>query len=269
MAAALAGLPGAFRSNAPVSTPPRRTMVVTSYEYTFQAPDSIAAGVVTVRLVNHGKVGHQASLARLDDSTSLIRVMRSLVENRKRTTGIRWVGGVESARSGDSSETTLALEPGRYVIVCAYDEEGHPHMSRGMLRALTVTGAAEPRGDSALPLTPVTIRLSDYRISLSGPLHAGRQLVRVENAGAGRHHLIFSRFTGNATMAQLDQWDGKSTPAPVEDISGGAAIMSPGEASVIALNLRPGRYALACILNDTAGSKPHFMLGMEREVIVK
>lgn len=70
-------------------------------------------------------------------------------------------------------------------------------------------------------------------------------------------------------MAELDAWDGTSKPAPIEDVSGGAAIMSPGQASVIALDLRPGRYALGCILNDSTGSKPHYLLGMEREVIVK
>lgn len=178
LTAALAGLPGAFRSGAPAAAPPRRTLVVTSYEFTLQAPDSVASGVVTVRLVNHGKVGHQVSFARLDDSTSFIRVMRSLVANTERTGGIRWVGGVESARSGDSSETTLALAPGRSVIVCAYEDDGRAHMSRGMLRPLTVTRGAAI-GDAALPRAPVTIHLSDYKIAISGVIHSGRQLVRV------------------------------------------------------------------------------------------
>jgi plastocyanin len=267
IAAALAALPGAVA--APAVGGGVRTLVVTSYEYSFQAPETIAAGVVTVRLVNHGKSGHQVAFAMLDDSSSLARVMRSLVDDKRRTTGIRWMGGVEGALAGDSSETTLALPPGRYVIVCSYDgPQGHAHVSMGMIRPLTVSPGSAA-SDSALPAAETTIHLSDYRIALSGSVHAGHQLVRVQNDGSHFHHLIFSRFVGKATMADLDKWDGKSKPAPVEDVSGGAAVLSPGRASVIALDLKPGRYATGCILSDGPGAKPQYMLGMEREIAVK
>jgi plastocyanin len=267
VAAALAALPGAIA--APTGGGGVHTLVVTSYEYSFQAPETIAAGVVTVRLVNRGKSGHQVAFAMLDDSSSLTRVMRSLVDDKKRTTGIRWMGGVESALAGDSSETTLALPSGRYVIVCSYDgPQGHAHVSMGMIRPLTVSPGLAA-SDSALPPTETTIHLSDYQIALSGPVRSGHHLVRVQNDGAHFHHLIFSRIVGKATMADLDKWDGKSRPAPIEDVSGGAAVLSPGRASVIALDLKPGRYAVACILSDGPGARPHYMLGMEKEIAVK
>jgi plastocyanin len=135
MLAALAALPNALRTpEQPVSA---HTLTVTAYEYAFQAPDSVASGVVTVRLVNRGKEGHQVTFARLDDSSSLSRVMRTLVDDKKRTTGLRWVGGAENALANDSSEAILVLRPGRYVIVCAYDgADGHAHVSHGMIRAL-------------------------------------------------------------------------------------------------------------------------------------
>ena len=78
-----------------------------------------------------------------------------------------------------------------------------------------------------------------------------------------------TRIVGNATLAEIDKWDGKSKPSPLEDMSGGVAVLEPGAASVIQLNLTPGRYLFACVLNDDPKSKPHYMLGMEQEITIK
>ena len=266
LAAALAALPNA--AGTPARSAASRTLVVTSYEYAFQAPEQVGAGAVTVRLVNRGKMGHQAAFLRLDDSSSLVRVMRSLVADTAHTTGVRGIGGIENANPGDSSETILVLRPGRYVIVCAYDSGGRAHVSMGMIRSLTVTADAM-NADSVLPVTPVTIRLTDYHVALSGPLHAGRQLIRVENDGMQRHHLSIMRFAGNTSLEELDKWDGKSKPAPIETVSGGTTILDAGQATVVALALRPGRYLFECALSNDAKSKPHYMLGMERVVAIR
>jgi plastocyanin len=267
LAAALAGLPTALRTPEPRAS--AHTMIVTSSEFSFRAPDTIASGVVTVRLVNRGKEGHQVTFARLDDSSSLTRVMRTLVDDKKHTTGVHWVGGVENALPNATSEATLLLRPGRYVIVCAYEgDDGHAHVSHGMLRALVVAGNAES-ADTLLPTASSIARLTNYAIDFSPSLHAERQLVRVENRGAQSHHLIVGRIVGNATAAEIDKWDGKSQPAPLEDIGQGGAILEPGQAEVIALTLSPGRYMFACILSDSASTKPHYLLGMSKEVAIK
>ncbi len=230
LAVALALLPAVLATR--VRHAPARPFVVTAYEYTFQAPDSIPGGLVAVRLVNRGKIGHQVALLRLDDSSSLVT-------------------------------------PGRYVIVGEYDgDNGHTHETMGMIRPLTVTGPA-PIGPGKLPATPVTIRLTEYHLAISAPLHAGRQRVRVENDGAQHHHLSIVRIPGKATLAELDQWDGHSTPAPIEPVNGGTTILDAGQASVISLDLRRGRYLFACILSDNAEAKPHYLLGMEQVVAIK
>jgi hypothetical protein len=268
VAALLPGVPSAIYAPGDSSSLVR-TLVITSYEYAFVAPDSIATGVVTVRLVNRGKIGHQVAIARLDDSSSLARVMKSLVADKEHTTGLHWSGGVEGAVSGQSAETTIPLSPGRYVVVCSFEAaNGHAHVSMGMIRPLLVTGAAASF-DATLPATSATLRLTDYRITLSGKLHRGRQLVRVENGGRHRHHMNLSRIVGNATLSDIDKWDGKSKPSPLEDLSGGAAVLEPGSASVINLTLAPGRYLLACVLTDDKDSKPHYMLGMEQEITIE
>lgn len=247
---------------------PRAPLVITAYEYAFKAPDSTMSGIVTVRLVNRGKQDHQIVVLHLDDTASMDRVMRTLVADKIHATGVHALGGVENARPGETNETTIVLSPGRYILLCSLPgADNRAHVSKGMLHALTVTpntAAADP----SLPPAAATVRLTDYRIVLSAPLRAGTRLVRVENDGVHRHHLIVARILHGATLAEIDKWDGKSEPAPLAEI-GGASALDPGYANVTALRVTPGRYLLACVLADGPTSKPHFMLGMETETIVR
>lgn len=260
IAVALLGLTASASTHAP--------LVVTAYDYAFQAPDSTTSGVVTVRLVNRGKEDHQVVLLRLEDTTTMARVMRTLVADKIHATGVHAVSGVENARPGETNETTLVLSPGRYILLCALPgDDNRSHVSKGMLHALTVT-PNRAAADTTLPPSVSTVRLTDYRIALSAPLEAGTRLLRVENDGMHRHHLIVARILHGATLAEIDRWDGQSKPAPIAEI-GGAASMDPGYATVTALRLTPGRYLLACVLADGPTSKPHFMLGMETETIVR
>ncbi len=189
-------------SSPPAPAMPGHLLEVRSFEFAFQAPDSIAAGLTTVRLVDRGKKSHQVSIVRLDDSSSMTRVLKSAADDKAKLTGVRWMGGVETAQPGDPAETMLVLEPGRYVLMCGYadDQSGHSHMAMGMMRTLVVTGAAS---GAKLPMEPITVRLSDYSFSVNGTMHSGRQLVRVENVGTQRHHMILARFLGKATLADV------------------------------------------------------------------
>lgn len=248
--------------------PPASVVVVTAYDFAFKAPDSLAAGVVTLRLVNRGAEAHQLVLMRLDDTTSVERVMRSLVSDKSGTTGVHAASGIESAAPGRSNETSVVLRPGRYIMVCELpSRDGKAHVTKGMLHALTVSSRGMA-SDTALPAAAATVRLTDYHIELSAPLRPGTRLVRVENEGKYRHHLIVARILHDATLAEIDKWDGVSKPAPIETI-GGAAALDPGYASVAALRVTPGRYILACILSSGPANKMHYQLGMETETVVR
>jgi len=247
---------------------PRAPLVVTAYDFAFRAPDSATSGVVTVRFVNRGKEDHQVVFLRLDDTATLARVTRTLVENKTHTTGVRAVGGVENARPGETNETTIILGPGRYVLLCDLPGADHrAHVQKGMLHTLTVAPSGNA-ADTTLPPAVATVRLTDYKIALSAPLRPGTRLVRVENDGAHRHHLIVARMVHGATMADVDKWDGESEPAPIVEI-GGISALDPGVSGVTALRVTPGHYVLACVMNDGPGTKPHYMLGMETETVVR
>ena len=54
-----------------------------------------------------------------------------------------WVvryGGVNSVMPGEEATVMLELDPGEYVLICGIpDQQGRPHVVRGMAKALTVT----------------------------------------------------------------------------------------------------------------------------------
>jgi hypothetical protein len=135
-------------------------------------------------------------------------------------------------------------------------------------QTLVVTAGAA-NANLTLPATATTIRLSDYHVAIVGALHSGHQLVRIENIGEHWHQLSITRIRDHATIDEIMKWDGKSQPAPLQDISGGAAAMEPGTTSVISLDLKPGRYELECGLSDDSKSKPHFLLGMHEDIAVR
>ena len=248
--------------------PAAPVVVVTAYDFAFKAPDSLPAGVATLRLVNRGAESHQLVLMRLDDTTSVERAMRALANDESSIPGMHAASGIESAAPGASNETSIVLRAGHYVMICELPSTDHrAHVKKGMLHALTVS-SRDAAPDTALPASVATVRLTDYHIELSAPLRPGTRLVRVENDGQYRHHLIVARVLHNATLAEIDEWDGVSKPAPLQTI-GGASALDPGYASVTALRVTPGRYILACILNGGPAHKMHYQLGMETETVVR
>src|SRR5678815_958098 len=64
-------------------------------DYAFTGPDTIAAGVTAVRLVNGGREAHQLNFYRLAPAVDPAVVMRTLIANKARPDGVVKLGGVE------------------------------------------------------------------------------------------------------------------------------------------------------------------------------
>ena len=100
VAAVLAGIPSAIYG--PTSAAPARTLRRHVVRIQLPGAGQRARGRRDRAAGQSRKKAHQLTFARLDDTSSLDRVMRSLVADKVRTGGIRWVGGVESAMPGES-----------------------------------------------------------------------------------------------------------------------------------------------------------------------
>ena len=275
----------AARTDSTAATP--NVVSLSASEYEFRAPDSIAGGWTTFRMANHGKEIHYGHIVRLDPGKTVPELVDAYAE-AIRTSGPRpaWVkrfGGPGGAIPGDSSSVTQYLEPGRYVWICAVeDEKGIPHFSKGEHKPFVVgpaTGRAADR--NAAPAAGMVIRLADFSFALDVPVRAGHHTIRVENVGKEPHDLVLWKLAPGKTAQDLgtvlnpeqarrpDQ--AGDAPQPLEtlgSVEGGIAAIAPGMEVFFETNLTPGEYALTCMTTAPDG-RSHIEHGMIRQVTVK
>jgi uncharacterized cupredoxin-like copper-binding protein len=235
-------------------------VVVKTSDYAFDAPDTVRAGLTTLRLVtNPGQEMHQVGLIRLDSAKTpadLFNAMKSPGPMPKWATE---VAGVNPPAPGETAEATLNLAAGNYLLVCFVPSpDGVPHIAKGMSRPLVVAGTA-----AAAPLPgDVEIKLTDYAFGLSMPLTAGQHVIRVVNAGQQTHEVMVIRLAPGKTAAQVAAWVEKMEgPPPGEPLSGVAGL-GVGQSASFPLTLTPGEYGLICFIPDAKDGKPHYVHGM-------
>ena len=247
--------------SAAVATAAPNVVVVKTSDYAFDAPDTVRAGLTTLRLVtNPGQEMHQVGLIRLDSAKTPADLF-----NAMKTPGPlpKWaveVAGVNPPAPGQTAEATLNLAAGNYLLVCFVPSpDGVPHIAKGMSRPLVVTGSAAAA--AALP-GDVEIKLTDYAFGLSKPLTAGQHVIRVVNAGQQTHEVMVIRLAPGKTAAQVASWVEKMEgPPPGEPLSGVAGL-GVGQTASFPLTLTPGEYGLICFIPDAKDGKPHYVHGM-------
>ena len=243
------------------ATPAVPNMVhVTATDYAFQAPDTIASGVTTFHLMNQGKEVHHVVIIRLP-----------LAEVQKMSDGpppadLVAIGGPNAAAPGGTAEATLDVAPGTYTLICLIPAaDGMPHIAKGMARELIVTPGTST---AAMPAADITIKLTDYAFDITGPLTAGRHVVRIEDAGPQMHELVFVKLEPGKTVEQAVAWLEKPVGPPPSTIINGASPMTTGLAITTTVDLTPGDYGLICFVPDSKDGKPHLAHGMIKQVTV-
>ena len=246
------------------AAPPPTVHVIAS-DYAFQAPDSLPAGYTSFHMMNEGKEFHHLVLLRLAEGQTLADFQKTAPQGPI-PAGVMLLGGPNPAAPAGAAEATVNLKPGRYAMFCVIPgPDGAPHLAKGMIRELTVTPS---EAVIAEPVSDVTIKLSDYAFDISTPLKAGRQVVRVEDAGPQPHELVLVKLEPGKTVEQMAQWAEKMQGPPPGSFLGGVSPISAGEASFITLELTPGEYGLLCFLPDSKDMKPHLVHGMVKQITV-
>ena len=255
------------RSNT-AETPAAPTIVsVTANEYAFQAPDTIPAGNITIRLHNAGQQIHHMQIVRLDSGKTLADFQAAMHNPGPPPGWTHMVGGPNASVPGDSTEATVRLAAGSYVMLCMIPgPDGQPHVMKGMMRALQVGPAttAAPR-----PVADVVATLSDYDFQFSTPITAGRRTIEVVNSGPQPHEMVVAQLAPGKTAQQLFAWadGGMHGPPPGRPI-GGATGLEPGARSLVAITFTPGEYALICFFPDAKDGRPHGAHGMVKQFTV-
>ncbi len=247
----------------------------------FEGPDEAPSGWTTIRLINDSQMEHFAVFARypegrgVDDHQNLVApnfqegmdlLNEGLVDSAMAAFGrlpdwygeVVFFGGPGLVSPGRTTQVTVDLQPGTYVVECYVKTGGIFHSYNpvegeyGMVHEITVLDEANgrPAPDADIEMT---ISSTDGT-SVDDEVTAGRHTVAVQFADQAPHenfvghdvHLV--RLYPDQDMSELTTWmdwtqaAGLETPAPAEFI-GGTNEMPAGTTANVTVDLEPGRYA--------------------------
>jgi hypothetical protein len=266
---------------------------VTAKDYYFQMQDSIPSGWITFRFINNGHATHFFSLTLLPESVSFQNYLSDIAPafsaawdtlQAGATKGVagsvlggllpkwyasaKYMGGAGLTEMGKTSETTIKLIPGNYVMECYIKTpDGKFHGELGMIRPLTVTDEVSK---SIEPVeADIEINLSNLKLEVNGNITSGMHKVAVHfneqpAFGLGNDvHLV--RLNDNTNLNKVIEWmdwmniNGLRSPAPAEFL-GGTQEMPAGNTSYFYIELTPGRYAWISEINADKGMVKEFRI---------
>lgn len=275
--ALLAGMAcgGPGQDDAPVangnpSTPP--VVTVTVSEAGYQAPDTIPAGLTTIRFVNETNDTHMAHLVKIEGAHSLDDLVEAYAE-AIRTRGPRpeWMirfGGPVAEPHSIAASVTQDLEAGLYAWICGMDTpDGTTHFTAREARALVVLPTGERTSGLTAPNADNVMRLLDYSFALEAPLRSGIQTLMVENLGPEPHEVSVVKLAAGMTLADFEAWFNDPQGPPPATLAGAVAALAPSLTAYLELDLTPGSYVLFCYVTAPDG-RPHIAHGMIQQVTV-
>lgn len=233
----------------------------------YDAPDSLTAGYVTIKMVNNTREMHSAHLIRLDDGYSSEQLIAAYADS-SRTRGTRpdWMThrGGPLGEPGTSS-VTLDLQPGNYVWVCVMGPDTIPHFTGNEHQAVVVKEAETETVPLSEPDTE--IHMTDENHELTQPLAAGKQSVEIKNTGSKYHLAAISKLNeGFSTEDYLNWFTAPNGPPPAKGVAATSAI-GPGLSARLDLDLEPGEYVLFSFAN--ADGIPHMFQGAVQSITVE
>lgn len=272
LALAAGALCGCNRKPAPPPAPPTATVVaITANDFSFVAPDTIPAGLTTVRLQNAGKEVHQVVFMRIDSGKTMADIATVMKDPAAKVPGwLYFPLGANGIVPADSANATATLAAGHYVLVCFIPSpDGTMHVNKGMVRPIEVKASTGPA--AADPSADLTITEKDFTWDISGPITAGTHTFRVDNAGPQPHEVAIYQLAPGKSAKDLQAWmaAGMKGEPPAKPVGGFVGPMpTPGDHGFFTATFAAGKYVFLCFFPDQKDAKPHVMHGMIKEVTV-
>jgi len=231
----------------------------------FEAPDGLAAGLRHIVFENHGSEIHESMLVKLAKGMSAEDYVAAVKKGSLFPEGALDYSGPGLTSPGETIEVWLRVDPGQYILICW--NSGHAKTTPVHPFIVEEVGAKDDRA----PKEDLVWKLFDYRFELSGDLHKGVHVIRVETPGPSMHEVDIYRLHEGKTVADLNNWRKQQGhgPAPAEALGG--ALDSHDVQRVVWLrkNFTPGRYVLHCEMPVTNTGLTHADVGMVREIEIK
>jgi hypothetical protein len=245
---------------------------ITAKDFAYDAPDTITAGMVTLKLINAGPSLHHVQILKLDDGHTAAELGEGMKHMKPTDPPPPWVHEVAGPNApvpgGGEASITEEIAAGNYVLVCFIPGGDHiPHAMKGMVKPLTViaaTGAA-----AAAPTADISVTLTDYAFGVTPEMTAGKHMIKLVNNATQAHEMLIVQLAPGKTPMDLAKWvDTQKGPPPAKPL-GGISGMLPGSTVYVPVTLEPGEYGLLCFLPDTKDGKPHVEHGMMKQFTVK
>jgi hypothetical protein len=167
-------------------------------------------------------------------------------------------GGPGLVSPGKTSETTVFLKPGAYIMECYVKTDGifHSYNSSptqpGMVHLFKVL-SEDNQLDAPMPTIELGIS-SENGMTMDGEVSPGNNIVAIKFQDQQVHenfvhqdvHLI--KLTVGSNLDEIINWmdwrqpSGLQTPAPQGEFLGGINELPAGETGYLSLNLEPGSY---------------------------
>ena len=246
-------------AHAKTSAEPKVVNVVAS-EFRFEMPDTLPAGPTLFHLTDVGKQLHHMTLVKLEHGKTLAD-FTALPPGPFPAWAVLMGGPNTPTPQHGYVEDVVDLSPGNYAVICLIpDSDGKPHLMKGMVKALTVTSAAEKR---AMPTSDLTLTLRNYSFAFSAAPTAGHHVVQVINDGDQPHEAVMFRLQPGKKGEDIANWvmTGMQGPPPGAPVAG-ISPEAPGKDNMLLLDLSAGNYALLCFMPDAKDGKPHVAHGM-------
>lgn len=237
---------------------------ITANEYTFENPAEIEAGMTYIKLENQGEEIHHVQLVRINDDVTMDQFQAALQQGPEAALPLVTLhGGVGLLPPGGSGRVLVDLPEGQYTLACFVpdDEDGLPHLAKGMLTPMKVVASSSSASVQA-PISDAEVTLKDFNFVLPEEIKSGKQIWKITNDGPQPHEMILLKLVDNMTAADVGAWmESMEGPPPFEPI-GGMQGLNSGDSGYVELDLGPGNYLAACDIPDPATGAPHSELGM-------
>jgi hypothetical protein len=254
-------------SAAPAAAAAPNMVTFTAKEFSFEGPDTIPAGLTMFHLNAAGQELHHLQLIKLEEGKTYADLEAAMKAKGPPPAWMHVYGGVNPPPPGGMAIATQTMEPGNYAVVCFVEGPDHvPHLAKGMMKPLTV--AATPNANRTEPTADVTMTLNDYSFTLSKPLAAGRQMIKVENAASQPHEIVLIQLAPGKTIQDVAKWVADMKGPPPGKPIGGIPGFMKGKNTYFEVSLEPGDYGMICFVPDAKDGKPHFEHGMMQQIKV-